>query len=189
MMRIAYRLPLLTFVLLSLAAAGGGPRVSVGQSGIPTVDYCDLIRNPALYDGKEIRLRGVYTVSGKSDSSFFSSSCGSGTSLWVDFGPTYQSCTKPALVKRLAEMVRKSGWRWGRPHVTVIVVVYRRAAVEFVGTFRAANPYKRPDAESNRPQPPADSFIEPKERRESYDFVFSVSCAEKVKPLPKGAKY
>jgi hypothetical protein len=189
MMRIAYRLPLLTFVLLCLTAAGRGPRVSVGQSDIPTVDYCDLIRAPALYDGKEIRLRGVYTVSGKSDSKFFSSSCGGGSSLWVDFGPNYQSCTKPALVKRLAEMKRKSGSRRGRPHVTVIVVEYRSAAVEFVGTFRATNPYKRPEAGSDMSPPPADLFAEPKEPKENYDFVFSVSCAEKVKPLPKGAKY
>ena len=187
-MRIVNQPILIAFVLLCIASASREPQANPGQSGIPTVDYCDLINNPALYDGKEIRLRGVYTVSGKSDSKFFSSAC-SGSTLWVDFSPNYQSCTKPVLVTRLAEMSRKSGWHWGRPHVTVIVIEYRSAAVEFVGTFRAANPYKQQKAESDKPSPPADLFAKPIEPRESYDFVFSVSCAEKVKPSPKGAKY
>lgn len=124
------------------------------NGAIPTVDYCDLINNPALYDGKEIRLRGVYTLSGKSDSKFFSSAC-TGSTVWVDFVPNYPSCTKPALVKRLDEMKQKSGWRWSRPHVTVIVVEYRSAVVEFVGTFRVENPYNKQKAESDKPSLPA----------------------------------
>jgi hypothetical protein len=166
-MRVAFRLSLLAFVLLSFTTASGGTDVSLSKTDIPTVDYCDLIHNPSLYDGKEIRLRGVYSVSGKTDSKFFSSACGSGSSLWVDFAPAYQSCTKPALVKRLAQMTRKSGVRWGRPHVTVIVVEYRSAMIEFVGTFRATNHYKRPKPENEMPSTQS-NLLDPKEIRENY---------------------
>jgi len=48
--------------------------VSVYASDIPTVEYCALVTNPALYDGKEIRLHGIYSVAGKTDL-FFCSSC------------------------------------------------------------------------------------------------------------------
>ena len=44
------------------------------SSDIPAVEHCTLIANPTLYNGKEIRVRGVYSVCAKNDSRFFSSS-------------------------------------------------------------------------------------------------------------------
>ena len=82
-------------------------------------------------------------------------------------------------------MRRKSGAHWGRPHVSVMVLDYRAADVEFVGRFTASNPFTRPEPPKTDDLPFA--FIRP--NRERYDFVFTVSCVEKVKPLPKGAKY
>ncbi len=169
-------------VLLAVTFGPNRPVVSVPD--IPTVEHCALVANPALYDGKEIRVRGIYSVCGKNDSKFFSSSCSAGGTLWAEFNPTYQSCSKPKAVKSLAEMTRKSGARWGRPHVSVVVLDYRSAEVEFVGKFTASNPYKQPES-----PPTAEWFGKTHSNREGYDFVFSVSCVEKVKPLPKGAKY
>jgi len=151
---------------------------------IPTVEHCALVANPALYDGKEIRVHGVYSVCGTNDSKFFSSSCSDGKTLWVEFNPTYQSCSETKAVKSLAEMTRKSGARWGRPHVSVVVLDYRSADVEFVGKFTASNPYRKPGS------PQTDGPLGPiRPNREGYDFAFNVSCVERVKPLPKDAKY
>ena len=122
--------------------------VTVGASDaldIPTVEHCTLIANPASYDGQEIRLRGVYSVCGSGDSKFFSSSCSGGKTLWVEFDQTYQSCSKPKAVKSLEELKAKSGARWKRPHVSVVVLDYRSAVVEFVGKLMASNPYTKPE--------------------------------------------
>ena len=150
---------------------------------IPTVEHCAVVANPELYDGKEIRVRGIYSVCGTNDSKFFSSSCSDGKTLWVDFNPTYQSCSQPKAVKSLAEMTRKSGPRF-RAHGSVIFLDYRAAEVEFVGKFTASNPYKKSEAPES-----IELFAPSRPNRERYDFVFNVSCVERVKPLPKDAKY
>jgi hypothetical protein len=149
---------------------------------IPTVEQCALIANPALYDGKEIRLHGVYSVCGTNDSHFFSSSCRDKT-LWVEFNPTYQSCSQSKAVKSLTDMTRKSGTRM-KPHSNVLMLDYRAADVEFIGQFTAANPYKQAE-----PPPTNDLFAPIRPNRENYDFIFRVACVERVKPLPKNAKY
>jgi hypothetical protein len=173
--------------LLVLTSGGevAGKWLALNIEDIPAVEYCELVKNPSLYDGKKIRLRGVYLVSGKYDSTFFSSACSDGNTLWVDFEQGYQSCSPPKTVKSLATISQKSGIRWGRPHVTVVVIEYRRAEVVFVGNFKAANPYKRPKPIDN----PEFPFGYVPQHKETYDYVFSVSCVEKVKPLPESAKY
>ena len=160
-------------------------RASLTSTDIPTVEYCALIRNPSLYDGKEIRLRGVYLVSGKNDSKFFSSACGGSDTLWVDFEHGYQSCSPAKAVRSLARMSQKSGVRSGSPRVSFVRIEYRSAAVEFTGKFKAANPHQR-----TKPDKDTESiFGDVVETRETYAYVFSVSCIEKVKPLPKHAKF
>jgi hypothetical protein len=154
------------------------------EAKIPTVGHCSLISNVALYDGKEVRVHGIYMVAGTSVSTFFSSSCQDGKKVWVEFNPEYQSCSKAKLVKVLAEMKRKSGFRWARPHVSVVTGEYRSAEVEFVGTFLNTNPYKP------QSKPETDGPLSPLlTNRQSADFVFKVSCVEKVKPLTRNAKY
>jgi hypothetical protein len=171
------------FILISDVSITSMPTVTARHNDIPIVEYCALIANPSLYDGKEIRVHGNYLVSGTNDSKFLSSSCDDKT-VWVDFNPNYESCSDSKAVKSLAMMRRKSGSRWGRPHVTVIVVSYRSADVELVGTFAASNPYRKPAS------PETDGPLGPiRSNRENYDFIFNVSCARRVKPLPKGAKY
>jgi hypothetical protein len=179
-----YYIILAVFLAPSLGQASVGGRPAPHSEDIPTVEYCTLINNPALYDGNEIRLRGVYAVSGKNDSKFYSSSCGSGSTLWVEFDPIYRSRSKPDAVKSLAEMRRKSGVRWGRPHVSVLVLHYRSAEVEFIGRFRAANPYKKPEAIET------EALLGPiRSAREGYDFVFNVSRVARVNALSQSAKY
>jgi len=148
---------------------------------LPTVESCALIADPTQYDGREIRVTGVYSVCGTSDSKFFSSSCSSKT-LWVEFAPNYQSCSDAKAISALTELRKKSGFRWARPHVSVVTAVYRAANVQFVGRFRASNPY----AQEVRDLP---VFGRTNSIRANYDFVLEVSCIERVKALPKDANY
>jgi hypothetical protein len=180
-MRLPIRLTLLVGLLavaLTCADTHGDRALN-----IPTVDHCALIANPAAYDGKEIRLRGVYSACGKDDSKFFNSSCTGGKTLWVEFDPSYQSCSEPGAVKSLLGMIRKSGAR-PKPHSSVVLLNYRAANVEFIGRFIASNPY------GNEELSPANLPLGPiRPNRAGYDFIFHVSCVERVKPLPKNAKY
>jgi hypothetical protein len=150
---------------------------------VPTLEHCALVANPAPYDGKEIRVRGIYSVCGPGDSKFFSSACSDGKSLWVEFDPSYQTDSNPKAVKSLLEMTRKSGAR-SVPHRSQVLLDYRAANVEFVGRFAASNPYKQTDI------PPTDLPFGPfAPNRNGYDYVFHVLRVERVKPLPKNANY
>jgi len=121
---------LLFFVPLVLVIpAGGVPSRTINP---PTVQYCDLIANPALYDGKQIRLHGIYSVAGSGYSRFFSSSCPDKT-LWVEYDANYETCSGRNAINALATMRRKSGGRWARPHVSVITVRFRNAELNSPG--------------------------------------------------------
>jgi hypothetical protein len=170
------------FILIADVSTNSTPTAHAPHHDIPFVEYCALIANPSLYDGKEIKVHSIYLVSGANDSKFLSSSCDDKI-VWVDFDPNYESCSNSKAVKSLAMMRRKSGWRRGRPHVTVIVVSYRSADVEFVGKFTASNPYRKPAS------PETDAPLLNRSNRENFDFVFNVSCVQRVKPLPKNASY
>jgi hypothetical protein len=150
----------------------------------PTVKYCDLVANPALYDGRDIRVTGTYSVIGTEVSRFFSSSC-DGASLWVEFNPDYQTCSNSKAVKSLASMRKHSGFRWGRPHVTVITGRSQAADVQFIGRFIASNPYSTEESPLKISPP----FGPIRSTRAGYDFVFKVACVEQIKRLPTNAKY
>lgn len=71
---------------------------------IPTVEFCDLIRNAADYDGKQVRVRVIY-YSGFEMSSVGSPngrSCGGKTMVWAEFDGVY-SQSKPEITKRLRD--------------------------------------------------------------------------------------
>ncbi len=178
-MRRAFRILLLSLPLASVSHVGGLPSRLTDPA---TVQYCDLMANPTLYDKKEIRVQGVYSVAGSGYSRFFSSSCTDKT-LWVDFDPKYESCSARTSVKALSTMRRKSGGRWARPHVSVITVRFRTAEVEFTGRFVASNPFAKPAS------PETDGPLGPiRSTRELSDFVFTVTCINSLRPLPKGAQ-
>ncbi len=179
------RLPIYSASLLVLLAVVSTCADTHGGRAlnIPTVDHCALIANPGSYDGQQIRLRGIYSACGKDDSKFFSSSCSGGKTLWVEFDPSYQSCSGRKAVNSLLAMIRKSGAR-PKPHSSLVLLDYRAANVEFVGRFIASNPYGKEELSlANLPLGPIRS------NRAGYDFIFRVSCVERVEPLPKNAKY
>jgi len=84
---------------------------STTTAQIPTVEFCDLIRNAADYDGKQVRVRAVYF------SAFEISSLGEPTGrschvdamVWVNFDPSVESNSKPQIVKRYLDSIY--AWR------------------------------------------------------------------------------
>jgi hypothetical protein len=173
--------PKILFFFLTLAVVNDVGGVPSQISNPPAVQYCELVANPTLYDGKQIRLHGEYSIVGSGYSEFVSSSC-PGKTLWVEFDSNYASCSSGSSVKSLATMRRKSGVRWGRPHVTVIEVHIRSAEVEFAGTFHASNPFAKP-------APPKDGPFDPfQPPREVADSLFTVTCINSLRQLPKGAR-
>ena len=79
----------------------------------PTVEYCELTRHDENYDGKVIRVRGVYitdfeasTISSPACDVPFSSFVGQ---TWVDFDAAFDKLTDRKLRKKL----ENSKWRTG----------------------------------------------------------------------------
>jgi len=170
------------FLFVPLAVVDGVGSVPLRPPDPPVVQYCDLIANPTLYDSKEIRLHGIYSVAGYDDSRFFSSSCTEKT-LWVEYDANYEACSSRNAIKSLAAMRRKSGVRWARPHVSVVTISVRNAEVEFTGRFTASNPFAKPASPEN------DGPLGPiRSTRELSDFVFTVTCINSLRQLPKGSQ-
>jgi hypothetical protein len=177
------KVPLCLAILFLLTLSVEADRSKKRASETPTVKYCDLVANPNLYDGRDIRVTGTYSVVGTGISRFSSSTCGDRANVWVEFNSDYQSCSNSKVVKSLAAMRKQSGVRWARPHVSVITARFQSADVEFVGRFIASNPYSKEEL-------PSDGVFGPtRTTRAVYDFVFRVACVERVKRLPRRAKY
>lgn len=165
---------ILVSLILALIAASVGFRVNSASKDVAIpIEYCALVSAPESYDGQKLRLHGVYQVVGTGVSTFFDSACQVDKTLWVEFSRDFQSCSDQKAVKSLSEMKRKSGARWARPHVTVVTVEFRRAEVEFVGTFSSSNPFKPIPTTSD-----AEPFGPFLTNRQRADSVFIVSCVE-----------
>ena len=143
---------------------------------IPTVELCDLTASPGLYNGKEIRLHGTYSVCKRNNYEFDSSSCDISKSIWVEISPYLKLCSNPKAVQTLIEITDKSGARLKNNNSSIVTLNFQRADVELIGRFIASNPYQQPD-------PPKLGPFRLIDNRNLYDFIFYVSCVEKVEPL------
>ena len=170
---------------------------------IPTVDYCELERNPAFYDQKTIRVRTIYVRSGSETSKLYDPHCQPGStwpgSTWVEFDPSYESRTRRDQVQMLARMERESRPQWGRRHLSVIVITFKRAEVIFVGKFEAALPArvgKEVDftnfSTSNPNDPNAASIstvTSDYAHHYHYQHVFTVYQVKQVRPISSKAAW
>src|SRR5689334_526217 len=71
---------------------------------LPTITYCQLVKNAASNDKKLVRVRGVYVV-GFEGSLFDDATCDDG-GTWVEFDPSFEAITKAKTLKafrRLAD--------------------------------------------------------------------------------------
>jgi hypothetical protein len=93
---------------------------------VPTIDYCELLRSPATYDQKVIRLNVVYIV-GFETSTFDSSRCNTQTSTWVEQGFLDRDCTNSEIretLKKRLDAPPPSGTGFGswKPIITSLTV-------------------------------------------------------------------
>jgi hypothetical protein len=69
---------------------------------IETVSYCDLMRQPAQYNGKVIRVSAIYRY-GFEWSTLYCPECIDETQTWIGFSETFISSTKRSLRKKIGE--------------------------------------------------------------------------------------
>lgn len=111
-------------ILLALFVLLGSSFITKGQNNelpasrdVATVEYCDLIRNRDLYDGKLVHVRAIFT--NDIDKRILSSPlCRSAISTWLDFRQGgYFHCPSRKVARRMSKV--KSGLSadvvvWGR---------------------------------------------------------------------------
>jgi hypothetical protein len=67
---------------------------------VPTVSFCELVRNPARYDGKIVRLRVKYLVGGETRVIYDKKCEGK---AWVEFDHVFDVCTEKSVRGRLQQ--------------------------------------------------------------------------------------
>jgi hypothetical protein len=97
---------LLILGLFTLAVSARSPSTGISVSHdskeVPTVAYCDLIRNPAVYDKKEVRIKVVYRVGYEWEEVYCPDCFDLDGRTWVEFDEGIDSCTKRAVRRRIS---------------------------------------------------------------------------------------
>jgi len=104
-------MPKLAFSILLLFSCCYSARTQTATPPeIPTVEFCDLVRNAVNYDGKRVRVRAVY-FSAFEISGFGGPAGGptcqvdDKTMVWVNYDPSVESNTKPEIYKRFLDSI------------------------------------------------------------------------------------
>jgi hypothetical protein len=104
---------------------------------IPTVSYCDLIRHPARYNKKVLRITATYFV-GVEAAALEDFRCDEDRSIWIDYDDSYKSCTKKEVEDNLDKIL---GPFEVKTENSVGLRAARYARVTFVGRFEAARKF------------------------------------------------
>lgn len=100
------RISLLTLIFLLSLFSAKAQKSEVPQStpAIPTVAFCDLLRNPELYHGKEVRFRAILS-SGFEVSALSHPDCAGEEKFltWVEFDRSVYSSSKPEVLEKFRE--------------------------------------------------------------------------------------
>jgi hypothetical protein len=160
----------LTVPLFCVARADSGQKP---EKEIPTVSYCDLLRDPAKYDKMTVRLTALYTR-GFEISALDDPKCNSQKSTWVEFDPASRQCTKAIIQKEYGRVFyppRK------KEKGVIEMPGPERAELTVVGQF-------------NGPKPGIPIGLEGKRVLTGYghlagfDYQFIIKCIEHVKRVP-----
>jgi hypothetical protein len=79
---------------------------AIESSGIPTITFCDLIQNPDLYDGKEVRFRATYLANSEV-AAFGDPNCSSKENrTWAEFdGTSIKSSSGTEIYQKVKEQI------------------------------------------------------------------------------------
>ena|SRR2546421_3159952 len=68
---------------------------------ISTVTFCDLLKNPLLYDQKMVRTKAIFRRAGEEGAELYCIDCLDVGKVWPDFDESFDSNTKPKIAKNL----------------------------------------------------------------------------------------
>jgi hypothetical protein len=161
---------IITLMLLICVAQGGSIQKA---EEIPTVDYCELLRNPEKYDKKTIRVTALL-VRGFEVSAFENPVCDTERSTWVEFDPASRQRTKKEIQKEFDRVYNPPRKR-------------RKGVIEIPGPERAELTVA---GQFNGPKPGIP--IGPEGKRvltgyghlNGFKYQFIIKCIEQVKPAP-----
>jgi hypothetical protein len=121
---------ILWILLLTLGESSANTEEVAVASDIPTVDYCDLIRQAKDYDQKQIRIKAVYRV-GYEWSEIYCPDCfNQKERTWVEFDDDLESCTNSKVVKLLGDD--------GKTLSVTVVGVFHSSSIRYghTGSYR-----------------------------------------------------
>ena len=97
---------LLLALLLNILPALAQNNKPIEASDIPTVTLCDLVYNPDIFDGKEVRLRVIY-LSNSKVATFVDQNCmANDERTWVEFdGISIKASAPPELYEKVEEQI------------------------------------------------------------------------------------
>jgi hypothetical protein len=162
---------IMLLLLASLASATAVAQTEQDFSGVPTISYCDLVKEPASYDQKVVRVKAVYVV-GFEGSLFYDAVCGGGNT-WVKFDPSFEKATKSNILKRFrrladASPIRTRGGGINYPERMVEILA--------VGRFEGVKPTYKLGSRS---------YSSGFGHLNGYDFQFTVLSIEEVNAVPE----
>ena len=140
---------------------------------IPTVDYCELLRDPASYDKKIIRLTALY-VRGFEVAAFEHPQCDEARSVWVEFDQSEPSCTDKKITKAMQAIFNPPR---KRKRGIIEIPGPARAALSAVGRFEGPRPGIPVGTEGRR-------IFTGHGHLSHYKYKFVVQCVEQIKAAP-----
>ena len=138
---------------------------------IPTVAYCDLVREPASYDQKIVRVKVTYVV-GFEASIMYDLTC-SRKDTWVRFESVSETATNRSVLqkfRRLSDATPERTRDGGINYPT------RRVEVVWLGRFEGVKPAQKIGEQT---------FSLGFGHQNYYDYQFNVQRIEKVNPISK----
>ena len=138
--------------------------VESSETKVPTVGLCDLVQNASSYNGRVVRVQGVYS-SGFEASYLRGSECEKELT-WVEFDELYKTCTSKEVDDALDNLMRLSN--------PESLTERKTASVVFLGYFEVSPTYRLVN------DYPRDGFGHLGE----YKNQFTVKCLEQAAGLP-----
>jgi hypothetical protein len=97
---------LLLALLLTILPVQAQNNKPIEASNIPTVTFCDLIHNPDLFDGQEVRFRATYLSNAKV-AAFVDRNCmAKDKRTWAEFdGISIKASTTPEIFEKIEKQI------------------------------------------------------------------------------------
>src|SRR5688572_13727897 len=97
---------LLVVLFLTLLTPSAQNDRSIEASDIPTVTFCDLVNNPDIFDGQEVRFRATY-LSNSKVAAFIDQNCmARDKRTWAEFdGISIKASAPPELFQKVEDQI------------------------------------------------------------------------------------